>query len=176
MPRLDTELMDARKTKFLEAYATTGVIQTGCDACGMSRTTYKNWRKADVDFDAACDDAYQIAVDAGELELRTRAIDGHEEVMTYKGEPIWRRNPSDGKLILDDDFNPMPFTVFKKSDKLLEIYVKAHRPQYKDKSAVEVTGPGGGALETKITIEFVDPPKREEGGDADAGGADATAT
>ncbi len=167
MPRLDTDLMDARKTKFLEGYVTTGIIQTGLDAADVSRSSYKYWREKDPDFVAACDDAYQAAVDAGELELRTRAVDGVEEIMTYKGEPIWRHNPETLELVLDDDFEPVPFTVFKRSDKLLEVYVKGHRQNYRDKQSVEVTGAGGGAIETRIIVEFVDPPRQE--GDGAAG-------
>lgn len=152
----DGELQDARKEIFLGAYAAEGVIQPACLAADISRTTYRRWRKDDDAFSAGCDDALQAAIDAGERELRRRGVDGVEEHLTYKGEPIWRRDPDTGDLLLDDDFNPVPFTVRRQSDRLLEVYVRSHRPIYKEKSALELSGPGGGAIPSALTIRFVE--------------------
>ncbi|KFH18415.1 hypothetical protein ELZ19_06790 [Brucella abortus] len=165
---LDTELMDARKTAFLEAYARTGVIGDGCRAAGVSRSTYKRWRygskatgeEPDEEFDRACQDALDCAVDDAELELRRRAVEGVEEVMTYRGEPVWRRDPATGEVLLDDDFNPIPFTISRRSDKLLEVYVKAHRAQYRDKGSLELGGMGGGPIEQAVTVRYVLPDGR----------------
>ena len=158
MTNLDTELMDSRKVKFLEAYAQTGIIGPACDGAGISRTTYKNWRNADEDFDLACADAFEAAVDAAELELRTRAVEGVEEPILYKGEPVWRRDPDTGAVLLDKEFNPIPFTVHRKSDRLLEVYTKAHRKVYSDKVSLEHTGKDGAPIDQKVTVQYVLPP------------------
>lgn len=160
MTVLDTELMGARKTGFLEAYALTGVIGPACDAVGISRSCYQRWRREDGDFDAACADAFDAAVDAAELELRTRGVEGVEEVVLYKGEPVWRRDPHTGHVLLDDEFNPIPFTIHRRSDRLLEVYAKAHRPVYREKSGVELTGKDGMPLVTDITVKYVLPDGR----------------
>ena len=161
MTQLVNENLTAkRKAKFLEAFALTGVIRTGCEASGVSRSAYKYWRKSDEDFAEACVEAYENAVDGSEIELRKRGIEGVEDVVLFKGEPVWRRNP-DGSLELDDDFDPVPFTRFTRSDRLLEVYTRSHRPIYKEKTEIAVTGADGGPLRSTIRIEFVDP-KREE--------------
>ncbi len=171
MPRLDTELMDARKTKFLEQYALTGVIQPACDVADISRSTYKDWRHKDPDFDAACDDAFQAAVDDAEGVLRRRGVEGIEEVVLYKGEPIWRRDPATLELLLDDEFNPVPFTRLVHNDKLLETYVKAHRPVYREKSGLELTGKDGASL-PPVTVTYVLPPGKTVEDYDQAGGDD----
>ncbi len=158
---MDTELMDARKVCFLETYARTGIIQPACDAADISRTTYKNWRNHDDDFDVACDDALQAAVDVAEGELRRRGVEGVSEPVMWHGEPIWRRDPVTGEVLLDDDFNPIPYTRYARSDRLLEVYLKAHRAQYRDRSGLELTGADGGPVATTINVVYVKPKKRE---------------
>jgi hypothetical protein len=37
------------------------------------------------------------------------------------------------------------------SDRMLEILLKAHRPKYREKQAIEVAGEGGGPLQIKFT-------------------------
>ncbi len=150
-------LRDAKKDKFVEAFAKTGVIQPACDAAGIGRTTYKRWCKDDEDFAGACQEAYQCAVDEAEVELRARGVHGTEEPVLYKGEPIWRRDATTGELQLDDDFNPIPFTIKRKSDRLLEVYTRTHRPQYKEKSEITLTGPGGGPVQSAVTVKYVLP-------------------
>lgn len=155
--QIDDDLRDQRKAKFLETYAKTAVIQPGLDAAGIGRSTYKRWRKEDEDFHDACNDAYDAAVDGAEVEMRKRGVEGYEELILVKGQPIWRKHPDTGELLLDDDFNPIPFTKPVKSDRLIEVYVRSHRPIYKERTEVAITGPGGGPVDTKTTIEFVMP-------------------
>ena len=146
MTKLADDLREARRLKFVEAYALHGIIQPGLDAAGICRATYTLWRRQDEAFNEACDAAYQCAVDKAELELRTRAIEGTEEPVLYKGEPVWRRNPDTGDYLLDKDFNYVPFTISKKSDRLLEVYVRSHRPIYKERTEVALTGRDGGPV------------------------------
>ena len=155
MTQFNEDLRDARKVKFLEAYAKCGVIQPAITAAGISRSCYKTWRKNDEDFDQACGDAYEAAVDAAEVELRKRGVEGYDEPVLYKGEVIWQRHPDTGALLLDDDFNPIPFTRPVKSDHLLEVYTRSHRQRYKQ--SVQITGAEGGPIEQDFTVTFVMP-------------------
>lgn len=159
---VDKSLTAKRKAKFLEAFALTGIIRTGCEAAGVSRSAYKYWRKSDEEFAEACAEAYENAVDAGELELRKRGVEGTEEIQLDRdGRPIWRLNP-DGSPMLDDDFNPIPFTRFTRSDRLLEVYTRSHRPIYKEKTEIAVTGADGGPLQSTIKVEFVEPKQEDD--------------
>lgn len=155
-------MRDVRKEAFLRAYAATGVVGTACDRTGVPRSTVSHWRSEDDAFDEACDAAYRDAVDAAETELRNRAVHGVEEPVMYKGEPVWKRDPSTGEVLLDDDFNPVPLTVTRRSDRLLEVYMKANSDRYGERSSVELSGPGGAPLPTQVVVNFVDPPSWED--------------
>jgi len=148
--------------RFLEEFARCGVIGPCCRVVGIGRTTYLRWRKADGDFDEACDHAFQSAVDDAEMELRERGINGTEEPVLYKGEPVWRRDPVTAAVLLDDDFNPIPFTIRRKSDRLLEVYTRTHRPEYRERSEVALTGKNGIPLPSAITVNYVLPEGRTE--------------
>ncbi len=162
MSKFDTDLMDARKATFIKAYSKTGVIQPALDAAGISRTCYKHWRKKDPDFHLACSDAYEAAVDAAEVELRKRGVEGYDEPVLNKGEQIWCRNPGNGELILDADFNPIPFTRPVKSDRLLEVYTRSHRPIYKERFEMAITGADGGKISSDVTVTLIMPKGKTE--------------
>lgn len=148
----------AKQEAFLEAYEKVGIVGPACQKAGVGRSTYYYWRESDEEFAQKAADAYQLAVDVAELELRNRAVEGIDEIVMYRGEPVWKRDPSTGEIMLDKDFEPIPLTIRRRSDKLLETYMKANRHRYRDKSSVEVSGPEGGPVETKaITVEYVLP-------------------
>ncbi len=180
MSRKQDELRAARKTKFLEAFATTGVIQPACVAASVSRSTVRNWREDDEEFDEAYGDALQCAIDAAESELRLRAVEGVEEIIMYKGSPIWKRDPKTGAYLLDDDFERVPYTQRITSDRLLEVYAKANRARYRDKSSLALTGGEGEALIPRnLRVEHVMPDGKtladygisaDDGEEGDSGG------
>ena len=152
----DEKLRAARKEAFLANYREHGVIGPASKVAGVTRSTVLNWRKSDPEFDAACEDAFQCAVDIAEQELRRRGVEGSEEIVLYKGEVVWRKDARTGELLLDDDFNPMPMVIQKDHDRLLEVYTRSHRPVYKERTEVAVTGKDGGALQG-IVVEYVLP-------------------
>ena len=155
--KIQDELREKKKELFIESYANCGVIGPACEAADIGRRTYLNWRTADKEFDKNCDLALQEAVDDAELALRERGIQGIEEVVLYKGEPVWKRDPVTGHVMLDDDFNPIPFTIKRVSDRLLEVYTRAHRPQYSERHTLELSGPGGRAIDSAVQVTYVLP-------------------
>lgn len=162
----NTEMTDrlrpTKKEVFIENYALHGVVTVACAAASISRSCYYQWCENDEDFAIACEDARECAVDLAEFELRNRAVDGVEEPVLFKGEPVWRRDPVTADVLLDDDFNPIPFTINRRSDRLLEVYMKANRNQYRDKGSLEVTGKDGGAIETQFEVTYVLPSGKTE--------------
>ncbi len=160
---MDDGLREVLQGLYLRAYALNGIIQPACDAAGISRSTMYRWKEEYGDFARACDDALQAAVDAAELELRTRAVGGVEEPVLYKGEPVWRRDPVTGAVFLDEDFNPVPFVVHRRSDRLLEVYMKGHRKLYSDRQQLEHVGKDGRELRApSVTVNYVLPEGRTE--------------
>ena len=143
------------KLAFIEDYALHGVIARSCRVVGISRSRYRKWIDEDEVFDLLHKDARDDAIDEGEYELRRRAIEGHNEPIFYQGNPVWKRDPATGEVLLDEDFEPVQLTVRKVSDKLLELYLKANRKaKWGDSQRHEHTGEGGGPI--KATITFVD--------------------
>lgn len=140
---------------FLEAYRECGVVGTACRVAGVNRRTFYEWCDRDPAFKIMANEAYQDAVDAAEVELRRRAIHGVKEPVLYKGQPVFERHPDTGELILDEDGKPKVFSIQRTSDRLLEVYTRTHRPQYKEKSEVALTGPNGGPVESRVVFNIV---------------------
>lgn len=147
--------MDARKDKFAEAYAANAAsIAPACQVAGVSRSTYKRWRREDPDFDSRLCEAYEAAVDEAEAEVRRRGVHGVEEPVVHKGALMYRLNP-DGTTMLDDDLEPIPFTVNRRSDRMLELYVRANREGYRDRKEATVRFEGGVEVRKVLDLEGV---------------------
>ena len=153
----DPKIIAAKQDLFVRSFAQIGIVLPACEAASISRSTYYKWRELYEDFDIECEEALQEAIDRAELELRSRAVIGIEEPVLFKGEPVWKRDPNTGELLLDADFNPIPFTINRRSDRLLEIYMKAQRNQYRDKGSMEISGPGGAPIEANFEVTYVLP-------------------
>ena len=147
-----------QKEVFLKSYAKHGVIGPAADNAGVARSNIAAWKNNDEEFAKACENAFQEAVDLAELELRKRGVEGFDEPVLYKGEPVWKRDPHTGDLLLDEDFMPIPFTIPRKSDRLLEVYLRSHRTIYKERTEVAITNPDGSAMAPTRRVEYVLPP------------------
>lgn len=150
--RVSRDLIEARKQAFLICLSIHGNIAKACREVGISRSCHHDWRK-DPDFQARFLDAQQDAADGLEEVARRRA-EGFEEVVIGKDGVIWARN-ADGSFKLDDNFEPMPLMKTIYSDLLMARMLEAKKPEYRTKS-VEMSGPGGQPLPTKIKVVFVD--------------------
>lgn len=82
----------------------------------MSRRGVYDARESDPTFAREWDEALNFALDAAEAELYRRAVTGNEEPVFYQGQPT--------------------SSVVKYSDFLLVHYLKAHRPEYREKVEV----------------------------------------
>ncbi len=146
---------DARKDKLVEAYAANAAsIAPACLAAGVSRSTYKRWRKEDAEFASRLEEAYEAAVDEAEAEVRRRGVHGVEEPVVHKGALMYLTD-SRGLFVLDDDLERIPLTVNKKSDRMLELYVRANRDQYRDRKEAVVKFEGGIAVRKTLDLEGV---------------------
>lgn len=102
---------------------------------GVSRQAAYVQRETSPEFAAAWDDAIEQGIEALELEVRRRALDGCEEPVVSQGEII--------------------ATTRKYSDTLAIFLLKAHRPdRYRERRDVAVTGADGGPVETVTRVVF----------------------
>lgn len=132
-----------QRARFLEHLAQTANVTASAEFGGAARRTFYDHREADKEFAAAWDEAFEVAVDAEEAEARRRAMQG-----------VSRPLVSGGKVVKDDDGKTIMITEF--SDTLMVLRLKAHRPKYRDKSSVEMSGPNGGPVAT-VTLNTTDP-------------------
>lgn len=125
---------DAREEKFLTVLRETCNVTEAARAAGIGRRTAYEWRDGDEAFRDKWDEAEQEAADRLEREAWRRAVEGVEKPVTFQG------------AITD--------TYREYSDRMLEMLLKAHRPEkFKDRQAHEHTGKDGEPV--KMVIEWL---------------------
>lgn len=113
---------------FLDTLAATANVTRAIEATKAERTAIYGWRNDDEAFARDWDAALDLGTDALEDEAVRRAHEGVDRPV-YQG----------GKLV---------GTVREYSDTLMITMLKARRPEkFKDRSATELTGKDGGAIE-----------------------------
>lgn len=126
-----------KRDQFLETLAKTCNITAACKAAGIARQTAYNWRNEDDAFAQAWAEAIDEATDALEAEARRRAIDGVEKPITYQGN--------------------ITGTYVEYSDKMLELLLRAHRPEkFSERVRNEHTGANGGPIQLERAVSDAD--------------------
>lgn len=122
-----------KKRAFLAAYAECGNVRMAAESANIDRKTHTNWLKDDDLYVEAFEAARNHAMDLLEQEAWRRARSGVDEPVFQMGE--------------------LCGTVRKYSDTLLIFLMKGGRKEvYADRH--ELTGVGGGPIETKDTTSI----------------------
>jgi hypothetical protein len=137
---------------FLKALHEYPVIRHACEVADIERSTAYRARDSDEEFAKAWDEAIEVGIDKAEQEAYRRAVHGWHEPVIDKGRLAWayqRTVDEDGKEtyspVLDANGQPVPLTVKKHSDGLLQFVLKGRRRAvYGDKQ--EITGANGGPV------------------------------
>jgi len=82
-----------------------------------------------AEFHEAWDAALEMSSDYLEKEMQRRGVDGYEEPVVHKGIQAFVRDPDTGELERDADGKPIPLTIRRYSDRMLEVLIKARRPE-----------------------------------------------
>lgn len=90
----------ARRTQFLDRPAQDGNVLAACAHVGMSREAAHCLRRRDALFARAWAAAQALAREASAQVLGTRALDGVEEEVWYRGEVVGTRRRYDNRLLL----------------------------------------------------------------------------
>lgn len=139
--RMTADERRATQEKFLKSFSMTANVRAACMAAGIDRTLVYQWAEHDEAFSLKFKQAELDANDVVRAELFRRAVQGVEEPVV-----------SMGKLVYVEDEKKKgqmkPLTVRKYSDQLLSLLAKARMPEFRDKQQVEMSGPGGGPLQT----------------------------
>lgn len=103
------------REKFIDTLRDSCNISESARAAGIARSAVYEWRDADAGFAQEWADAEQEAADKLEREAWRRAVDGVDKPISYQGE--------------------ITATYKEYSDRMLEILLKAHRPdKFTDRS------------------------------------------
>ena len=136
------------KPAFLAALRDMPVVRHACEVVGINRSTAYDARNAHEDFAQAWDEAMETGIDKAEQAAFRRGVEGWHEPVIDKGRLAYayKRN-ADGSYepVLDDKGQPVPLTVRKHSNSLLQFVLKGRRRgTYGDKT--ELTGANGGPV------------------------------
>lgn len=125
------EITAANQRAFLVAFAEHGNIRLACEISQVGRTTVRDWRAADTDFEARYVAARDDAADRLEQEARRRAIEGVDR-------------PLIGRVDKDED----GIVAYERqySDRLLITLLQGHRPDRFNRQRLEHTGKDGEPL------------------------------
>lgn len=102
--------------RFLKALALSGNVTRAAREAGVRRAVMLARQAAEPDFAARMAEARDEAIDLLEAEARRRALDGVEEPIIRGGEFL---RLDDGSIAV----------IRRYSDRLLELLLKAHRPE-----------------------------------------------
>lgn len=83
MPRGRSNRTPEKREAFLTILSNGGTVKEAREAAGISRSSIYDWRKADEDFAAAWDHAYEEGTDELETEAVRRAKDGSDTLMIF---------------------------------------------------------------------------------------------
>lgn len=138
---------------FLDHLKTSGNMAESCRAVGVKYGAMMAMKQRDADFAAAVDEALEESYDALEAEARRRAFEGVHEPIVHQGRLSFvteRYLDDEGneqyRMVLDANGQPIPLTVRKYSDSLMQFLLKGYRRRkFGDKQ--EITGADGGPLQ-----------------------------
>jgi len=114
---------DRRRAVFIQNLAQHGVVGRAAAAAGWPSSTAYALRKSDPEFARLWEEAVEFAADALEAAARERAVDG---VLR----PVYQQGALVGH-------------VREYSDRLLELMLRAKRPEYRERRDVDVGFKGG---------------------------------
>lgn len=153
---LEDMVLQKRKSLFIKHLGRTGNITISSKLSGLPKQSARDLYKKDEKFADEWDEALETAIDALELECRRRGKDGTEEYVTYQGRVVYMRD-EDGNFLRDpitDKRIPLVRRIY--SDRLMELMLKAHRPEkYAENIQVDHAVKGG--------VLFLMPPGPTEG-------------
>lgn len=138
MGRGRTIRTDRAREKFLSILAKTCNVSEAARAANISRQAAYEWRAEDETFAIAWTNAEQEAADKLEREAWRRGVEGVDKPVTFQG------------VITD--------TYKEYSDRMLEILLKAHRPdKFVERTKSEVTGKDGGPIPIEMDLSKLTP-------------------
>lgn len=158
-----------RASILLEELSKTGIVSHALKAAGLTRSQVDAMLRSDKVFRNAWEQATFRAADVLRAEARRRAVEGVRKPLYHQGQPIYLYRTvlgEDGQplkdeagrevreVLRDENGQPVQAVEVNYSDTLLLACLKAVDPAFRDKSSVEMSGPGGGPIEQKTVTDL----------------------
>lgn len=129
-PRRQGQRMTAVERKvaqdtFIKAMSNTANVRAACMVAGIAPKTVYQWKEHDLEFGIRFREANEQATWILFGEGWRRAVQGEKEYVV-----------ANGKLVYGPDGQPL--VQYKKSDRLLELYLKARLSEFRDKSTLTI--------------------------------------
>lgn len=134
------------RRRFLTHFAMFGLKIHACHAAGICWQTLRNYEKQDEVFAAAYEEAYELHKEILVEEARRRATQGCVEYYMYKGHPVMVQSTTpDGQPAFDENDEPIMEPLVKRvySDRLMELLLKRHIPEFRERYEVDHGFKGG---------------------------------
>lgn len=118
-----TKMTKEKKLEYIETVRRSGLLSKSAEKIGVSPGTVMSHRKSDPAFDEEVNNAMALFADDVEEELYRRAMEGVQKPIVHRGEVVTH--------------------VAEYSDRLLELAVKRHKVEFRDKVSADVNLTGG---------------------------------
>jgi hypothetical protein len=152
--------LDYPVARFLELYAQHGVFARAARDCGIPTQWLRRKIETDETFRQAFQEADELFVDTLESEAYRRAMIGHEEVQTYRGQKVFDTETVrvinengvetvESRLKFDSEGKAVPLVLRRKSDTLLAMMLEGRRKKVYAKR-IEQTGAEGAPLNVTV--------------------------
>lgn len=164
-----SELTAVKDKWFFEALAEDGNATRAALVAGYEAKSVYRKKRTDPAFAEAWEEALVAAADRLEAEALRRAAQGVTKPLYYQGQPVYLyrtvvdennvpQRDEDGRelreVVRDDKGQPVQAVEYSYSDSLMALMLRGAKPEkYREKSAVELTGAGGGPLEVTPVSE-----------------------
>ncbi len=131
--------------QFLKSYASNGNILLSCQFVGISRQTFYDWQEKDEQFGFRFHQAERDFADTILAEFIQRARDGYLKPVVSAGRMVYEDVPvldEHGFQVVDEKGRPLfdrkPLMERVVSDRLLELAIKKHHPEYREKQQIDM--------------------------------------
>ena len=125
----------AAQDAFIKAMENTANVRAACLQAGIDSSTVYYWQEHDETFGFRFKQANTQANWLLFAEAWSRAMTGETRYVVSRGDLVYKKVP-DGK----GGFKDEPVTYREKSDRLLELLLKARLPEFREKTQVEHSG------------------------------------
>jgi len=168
-------MANGKADAFLASLRLHGVLGRASEDSGWKRSAVTSHRRRHPEFEAMVQEAVAEAKERLEMEAVDGAMGRWMEPSVHKGEPVFRRDPDTGALMRGNPLtgepqwdeergeyvgDPLPLLVPRRSERMLELLLKARDPAFRERRSVTEVQVSGGAVVGHVGLGELTPEVR----------------